>query len=62
MVNNNVVKRTVYDKLVTKVNNIGTTGFYIKTKYDSGTSDLEKKISDAEKKIPNTSTLVKKQI
>ena len=41
----------MYDKLVTKVNNIDTTGFVLKTKYDSDKSDLEKKLSDAEKKI-----------
>ena len=39
----NVVKKTVYYKLVTKVNNIDTTGFVLKTKYDSGKSDLDKK-------------------
>ena len=31
----NVVKKTVYDKLVAKVNNIDTTGFVLKTKYDT---------------------------
>ena len=28
VVNNDVVKTTVYDKLVTKVNNIDTSGFF----------------------------------
>ena len=42
-----VIKKTEYDKLVTKVDNIDTTGFVSKTKYDSEKSDLEKKISDA---------------
>ena len=37
-------------KLVTKVNSIDTTGFILKTRYDTDKSDLEKKISDAEKK------------
>ena len=59
---NDVVKKTVYNKLVTKVNNIDVSGFVLKTKYDTGKSDLVKKISDAEKKIPNTNGLVKKQI
>ena len=45
---------------VTKVNNINTTGFVLKTKYDTDKSDLEKKISEAEKKISDTSGLVKK--
>ena len=47
---NNVVKKTGYDKLVAKVNNIDNSGFVLKTKYDRDKSDLEKKISDAEKK------------
>ena len=41
--------------------NIDTTGFVLKTKYDTNKSDIEKKISDAEKKIPITNSLVKKQ-
>ena len=51
VVKNDVVKKTEYDKLVTKVDNIDTTGFVLKTKYDTDKSDLEKKISDAEKKF-----------
>ena len=43
-VKNNVVKRTVYDKLVAKVNNINTIEFVVKTKYDTDKSELEKKI------------------
>ena len=35
VVDNNVVKNTVYDKLVTKVNNIDATRFILKTKYDT---------------------------
>ena len=38
-----VVKKTVYDKLVAIVNNIGTSGFVLKTKYDTDKSELEKK-------------------
>ena len=60
VVNNDVVEKTVYQKLVTKVNNINTTGFVLKTKYDTDKSDLEKKISAAEKKFSDTSGLVKK--
>ena len=58
----NVVKKTEYNKLVTKVDNIDTTGFVLKTKYDTNKSDLENKISDLHKKIPDTSDLAKKQI
>ena len=43
----------VHDKLVTKVNNINTTGFVLKTKYDTRKSELENK-------IPDISSLVKK--
>ena len=57
---NNVVKKTAYDRLVAKVNNIDTTGFVLKCKYDTDKSDLENKNSDADKRIPDTKGLVKK--
>ena len=47
VVKNNVVKKTEYKKLVAKVDNIDTTGFVLKTTYDSDKSDFEKKITDA---------------
>ena len=62
MVKNDVVKKTEYDKLVAKVNNINTTGFVLKTTYVSDKSELEKKIIDAGKKIPDTSDLARNQI
>ena len=40
---NEVVKKTVYDKLITKVNNIDTSGIVLKTKYNTDKSDFEKK-------------------
>ena len=40
-----LLKKDVYDKLVTKVNNIDTSGFVLKTKYDTVTSQLENKNS-----------------
>ena len=52
-VKNDVVKKTVYDKLVTIVTNIDTSGLVKKTDYDT-------KISGIEDKIPDTSGLVKK--
>ena len=58
--NNDVVKKTVYDKLSAKVNNIDSSKFVLKAKYDTDKSNLEKKISDADKKIPVNSRLVKK--
>ena len=49
-VKNDVAKKSEYDKLLAKVNNIDTTGFALKTTYDTDKSDLEKKSSDADKK------------
>ena len=54
-------KKTVYDKLVAKVNNIDISGFVLKTKYDTDKSDLEKIIVMQTKKIPDTSPIVKKK-
>ena len=62
LVKNDVVKKTVYHKLVAKVNNIDINGFVLKTKYDTDKSDLEKKISDAQKKFLILVDLLKKQI
>ena len=49
MVNNELVKKTVYDKLFANVNNIDTSGFVLKAKYDTDKPDLVKKICDADK-------------
>ena len=49
VVKNDVVEKTVYDKLVVKVNSFDTSGFVLKTKYDTDKSVLEKKICDADK-------------
>ena len=46
VVKHDVVKNTVYEKLVTKVDNFDTTKFILKTTYDTDKSDLEKKITD----------------
>ena len=45
MVKNDVIKKTVYDKLVARVNNIDTSGFVLKTKYDTDKKELENKIT-----------------
>ena len=42
----NDVKKTVYDKLVAKVNNIDTSDFLLKTKYNTDKTKLENKIPD----------------
>ena len=53
VVKNDVVKKDVYDKLVTKVTNMDTNVFVLKTKYDTDKSELENK-------IPDTTGFVKK--
>ena len=50
VVNNDVVKKTVYDKLVTKVNTINSSKFVLKTQYDTDKLDLEKKSMTLTKK------------
>ena len=50
VVKNDVVK-TVYDKLVAKVNNINISVFVLKTKYGIDKSDSVNKISDTDKKF-----------
>ena len=50
VVNNEVVKKTMYDKLFANVDDIDISGFVSKTKYDTDKSDLENKISDANNK------------
>ena len=42
VVKNNVVKKTVYNKLVTKVNNTDTSDFILKTRYNTDKTELEK--------------------
>ena len=54
-----LLKETVYDKLVAKVNaiplnNIDTSDFVLKTKYDTDKSELENK-------IPNVTDFAKKE-
>ena len=72
VVKNDVVKKTVYDKLVAKADNIDTSGLVKKTDYNTKISEIEDKIPDisglatktalntVENKIPSISGLVKK--
>ena len=53
VVKNDVAKKMVYDKLVAEVDNIDTSDFVLKTKYNSDKAELENKIA-------NVSNLVKK--
>ena len=59
VVDNEVVKKTAYDKLVPKVNNIDTSGFALKTKYTADKSNLEKKISDTSRLVKKTDYIQK---
>ena len=60
MVKDDVIKKTEYDKLVAKVNGIDNTNFVSNTKYEKDGSDFEDKINKIEEKIPDISSLVKK--
>ena len=62
VVNNEVVMKTMFDKLVATFNAIDGSGFVSKAKYDTDKSDLEKKINNTDKKIPNIGGFVEKQI
>ena len=53
VVKNDVVKKHVYDKLVTTVNNIDTSDFVLKVKYQTDETELENE-------IPNVTDFVKK--
>ena len=54
VVKNDIVKKTDYNKLVTKVDSIDTSGLVKKTDYNT-------KISETEDKITDTSNLAKRQ-
>ena len=72
VVKNDVVKKAVYDKLAAKVNNVDTSDFALKTKYQTDKAELEKEIPDVtvfvkktklaqvEDKIPDASSLATK--
>ena len=60
VVKNGVVKKIEYNKLVGKVDNIDTTNFASKTKYEKDGSDFKDKVSKIHKKIPDVCGLVKK--
>ena len=60
VVKNAVVKKTEYNKLVTKIDSIDTTNFVKKTKYEKDGSYFEDKINKLDKKIPVINSLVKK--
>ena len=46
VVTNDVVKKAMYEKLPAKVNNIDTSDLVLKTKYQTGKKELNKKVPD----------------
>ena len=54
VVKNEIVKKTLYDKLVAKVNSIDTSRFILKTKYDTDKSEIENKIADTSGLVEKT--------
>ena len=57
---NYVVKKTEYNKLFTKVDNIDTTNFVSRTKFGKDGLDFDNKVYKVDKKIQDVSDLVKK--
>ena len=51
VVKNDDVKKAVHDKLLAKVNNIDTSDFVLKTKYQTDKAELEKKKPDVSKLV-----------
>ena len=60
VVKNDVVKKNEYSSLKTKVDNIDTSSYITKTKFENDKSDLDGKIDKTDKKIPDVNDLVKK--
>ena len=58
LVKNDVVKKTVYDKLVGKVNNIDTSDFALKTNYNTDKTELKNKIPDVSNLVKKTKLLI----
>ena len=54
-----LLKKTVYDNLVAKVNCIGTSGIVLKTRYDTDKSEIENKIRYTSVLVKNTDYNVK---
>ena len=72
VVKSDIAKKAMYEKLAVKVNNIDTSTFVLKTKYQIEKTELEKKIPDVtdfvkkakltelENKIPDVSSLARR--
>ena len=62
VVDNDVPKKTKYDKSVAKVKAVGISGFVSKKQCNTAKLGIEKNIDDVDKKTPDTSGLVKKLV
>ena len=51
--------KTVYDKLVVKVDSIDTSRFVLKTKYDTDKSEIKNEIPDTSRLVKKTITMLK---
>ena len=60
VVKNDIVKKTDYDGLKTKVDGIDTSNFVTRTKFTADTNGLDDKIYKIDKKIPDISGLATK--
>ena len=58
VVKNDVIKKTEYNKLVKKIDNIDTTNFVSRTKYEKDGTNFEDKIDKIDKKIPDVTNFV----
>ena len=62
VVKNDVVEKTTYNTLKTKVDAIDTSGFVTRTKFTTDANALDDKIDKVKKKIPDISGLATKLI
>ena len=60
VVKNDVVKKTEYSTLKSKVDAIDTSNYVSRTKYQKDGSEFEDKLTELENKIPDISDLAKK--
>ena len=60
VVKNDVVKKPLCDKLAAKVDNIDTSEFILKTKYQRDKTKLEKKIPDVTDFVKKTKVKIRK--
>ena len=60
VVKNDVVKKTEYSSLKTKVDNIDTNGLLLKSTFNTKVTEIEGKIANVDNKVPDITDLTKK--